>query len=201
MSKENKKVPETKPQQTKLKVPMDTKYISKLTLTLMGICLVVALLLGLVNHVTAPIIAAATAEKTAAAMAQVLEADEYSAVENFAANGAVTALYQAVEGGQQIGYVAEVTTNGFGGAINMVVGVDMEGKVTGVSVIKDTETANLGTKVTRNQSVLDRFIGLGGTITVNSGENRFDGVTGATVSSKAVTTGVNTALAAVAANQ
>ena len=36
-----------------------------------------------------------------------------------------------------------------------------------------------------------------GDITVNAGSNRFDGVSGATVSSKAVTKGVNTALAAV----
>ena len=93
----------------------------------------------------------------------------------------------------------EVTTNGFGGAINMVVGVDMNGAVTGVSVTKNAETKNIGTKVVNDQSVLDRFIGKSGTITVNSGSNRFDGISGATVTSKAVTAGVNTALAAVAA--
>ena len=183
----------------KQKVDLDPRYIGKLTGTLLGICAVVALLLGIVNSLTEPVIRKMQEEKTAAAMAQVLAADDYRA--KTVSHENVSAMYEAVSGGEVVGHVVEVTTNGFGGAINMVVGVDMNGKVTGVSVIKDTETANLGTKVTRNQSVLDRFIGLGGTITVNSGENRFDGVTGATVSSKAVAAGVNTALAAVAANQ
>ena len=183
----------------KQKVDLDPRYIGKLTGTLLGICAVVALLLGIVNSLTEPVIRKMQEEKTAAAMAQVLAADDYRA--KTVSHENVSAMYEAVSGGEVVGHVVEVTTNGFGGAINMVVGVDIEGKVTGVSVIKDTETANLGTKVTRTQSVLDRFIGLGGTITVNSGENRFDGVTGATVSSKAVAAGVNTALAAVAANQ
>ena len=91
--------------------------------------------------------------------------------------------------------------NGFGGAMSMVVGVDMDGAVTGVSVPDHSETANIGTKVVNDQTVLDRFIDMShadGEITVNSGTNRFDGVSGATVSSKGVTAGVNTALAAVA---
>lgn len=183
----------------KQKVDLDPRYIGKLTGTLLGICAVVALLLGIVNSLTEPVIRKMQEEKTAAAMAQVLAADDYRA--KTVSHENVSAMYEAISGGEVVGHVVEVTTNGFGGAINMVVGVDMNGKVTGVSVIKDAETANLGTKVTRTQSVLDRFIGLGGTITVNSGENRFDGVTGATVSSKAVAAGVNTALAAVAANQ
>ena len=183
----------------KQKVDLDPRYIGKLTGTLLGICAVVALLLGIVNSLTEPVIRKMQEEKTAAAMAQVLAADDYRV--KTVSHENVSAMYEAVSGGEVVGHVVEVTTNGFGGAINMVVGVDMNGKVTGVSVIKDAETANLGTKVTRTQSVLDRFIGLGGTITVNSGENRFDGVTGATVSSKAVAAGVNTALAAVAANQ
>ena len=193
---------ETKiPEQTavKQKVDLDPRFIGKLTVTLLGICAVVALLLGVVNSLTEPVIRKMQEEKTAAAMAQVLVADDYS--EKAVSYENVTGMYEAVRGGEVVGYVVEVTTNGFGGAINMVVGVDVNGKVTGVSVIKDSETANLGTKVTRTQSVLDRFIGLGGNITVNSGENRFDGVTGATVSSKAVAAGVNTALAAVAANK
>ena len=183
----------------KQKVDLDPRFIGKLTVTLFGICAVVALLLGIVNSATEPVIRKMQEEKTAAAMAQVLAADDYR--EKTVSYENVSGMYEAVQSGNVVGYVVEVTTNGFGGAINLVVGVDTNGKVTGVSVIKDSETANLGSKVTRNQSVLDQFIGLGGTITVKSGENRFDGVSGATVSSKAVTAGVNTALAAVAANK
>ena len=164
---------------------LDTKYIARITGVLLAICAVTALLLGVVNQITKPLIDAIQKEKTDAAMAQ-----------------GVTALYQAVSGGTQTGWVAETSTSGSQGAIDMMVGVDMDGKVTGVSVIKHSETPNIGTKVVSDQSVLDKFMGMShatGEITVNSGANRFDGVTGATYSSKGVAAGVNAALAAVGA--
>ena len=178
-------------------VSIDPAYVGKITGILIGICVVVALMLGVVNNVTAPIIQQMQDEKTAAAMAQVLVAERYDEIETNHEN--VAALYGAFNGTQQVGYVAEVIANGFGGAMRLVVGVDMNGLVTGVSVTKNAETKNIGTKVTNDPEVLARFVGMGGTITVNSGSNRFDAITGATVSSKAVTAAVNTALAAVAA--
>jgi len=183
----------------KQKVQMDPAFLIKLTGTLLGICVVVALLLGIVNHVTEPIIDQMKQEKTNQAMAQVLKADSYNPVETKVEG--VVAIHEAIVGGQKVGCVVEVAPNGFGGAISMVVGVDANGAVTGIAITKDAETPNVGTKVTRDQSVLDRFVGMShadGDITVNGGANRFDGVSGATVSSKAVTAGVNTALAAAA---
>ena len=185
--------------QPKAKMELDPRFTAKLTLTLLGICAVVALLLGVVNQVTAPIIAEIQAEKTAAAMSQVLPAEEYQPVETDYPN--VTAMNRALSGGETVGYVVEVTASGFGGTMSMVVGVDADGAVTGVSVTDHSETANIGTKVVDDQAVLDRFIGMShgdGEITVNAGTNRFDGVSGATVSSRGVTAGVNTALAAAA---
>lgn len=177
---------------------MDPKYLGRLAGTLLGICLVTALLLGVVNQVTKPKIDAIQQAKTEAAMALVLAADTYEP--QTCDSPGVTALYRAVSGGKHVGYVVEVTATGSQGAIDMVVGVDAGGAVTGVSVTKHSETKNIGTKVVSDQTVLDRFIGMShadGDITVNSGTNRFDGITGATVSSKGVTAGVNAALAAV----
>lgn len=178
---------------------LDTKYIVRITGVLLAICAVVALLLGVVNQITKPLIDAIQKEKTDAAMAAVLPADEYAAWEGGLPEH-VTALYLANVGGEAAGWVAATTTSGSQGAIEMMVGVDTDGKVTGVSVVKHSETPNIGTKVVSDQSVLDRFVGMsheGGEITVNSGDNRFDGVTGATYSSKGVAAGVNAALAAV----
>ena len=186
----------------KQKLALDPKFVGKLAGTLLGICLVVALLLGAVNYVTKPIIDQMQAEKNAAAMAQVLPALSYEKLETGGENG--TVLYAAWGSGEQLGYVAQVSSSGFGGAIEMMVGVSMDGKVTGVAVTKQGETANIGSKVVGDQSVLDRFIGMshdGGEITVNTGANRFDGVTGATMSSRGVTAGVNAALDAVASVQ
>ena len=56
---------------------LDSKYIVRLTATLLVICAVTALLLGVVNQITAPIITQMQEEKTRAAMAQVLAADSY----------------------------------------------------------------------------------------------------------------------------
>jgi len=151
------------------------------------------------GKITKPLIDAIQKEKTDAAMAQVLPADEYPKAETSASG--VTALYQAVSGGTQTGWVAETSTSGSQGAIDMMVGVDMDGKVTGVSVIKHSETPNIGTKVVADQNVLDRFVGLtheNGEVTINTGSNSVDGVSGATYSSRGVAAGVNAALSAVA---
>ena len=185
-----------KPQKAPLSI--DPKYILRLVGTLTGICLVVALLLGIVNHVTKPRIDAIQKAKQETAMRNVLTAEEYIAWEaNEALPAHVKSLYLAKSGGEGIGWVAETSTSGSQGIIEMMVGVDMDGNVTGVSVVSHSETPNIGSKVVADQSVLDRFIGMshaGGEITVNSGTNRFDGISGATYSSKGVAAGVNAAL-------
>ncbi len=182
----------------KPKLAIDPQYVLRITGVLLGICLITALLLGLVNQVTAPRIDAIQAEKVRAAMSQVLPADNYEPLGFTAAN--VTAIYQAVSDGKDIGWVVETSTAGSQGAIEMMVGINAEGKVTGVSIVKHSETPNIGTKVVGDQAVLDRFTGMSleaGEITVNGGANRFDGVSGATVSSRGVAAGVNAALVAI----
>lgn len=196
---------------TKEKVDMDPKYITKLTVTLLVTCVIVAGLLGLVNGVTAGPIAAINQQKTQDAMAQVVsDASSFQAVEEIpqaaldaaaAAGGTLTELYD----GQDAGYVLKVVASGSQGNIEMMVGVDGDGVVTGVSVVDSSETAGIGTKVTSNEplasgtGVLDQFIGKSaadGTLSVGS---NVEAITGATVSTRGVTTGVNAALAAVGA--
>ncbi|MDE6879736.1 MAG: RnfABCDGE type electron transport complex subunit G [Oscillospiraceae bacterium] len=187
------------PKQASPILSLDPRYIGRITGVLLAICLITALLLGAVNAVTKPRIDAIQAEKIRAAMSQVLEADEYLPIQLQKDLRGVQSVFEARAGGGTLGYVVQVTANGSQGAIQMMVGVDVDNRVTGVSVIKHSETPNIGTKVVADQSVLDRFIGMDhtqGEITVNSGNNRFDGISGATVSSKGVAGGVNTALAA-----
>ena len=193
MSKEN---PAAAAKLPKAQIELDPKYIGRIAGILLGICLVTALLLGAVNQITKPRIDAIQKAKKEAAMSQVLPADQYVPWEGDLYDG-VTGLYLANAGGSGVGWVVETTASGSQGAITMMVGVDPSGSVTGVSIVSHSETPNIGTKVVNDQSVLDRFIGMNhesGEITVNSGTNRFDGVSGATVSSRGVTAGVNTAL-------
>lgn len=178
---------------------LDPQYILRITGVLLAICLMTALLLGVVNQVTKPRIDAIQAEKIRAAMSQVLAADEYLPIQLQKDLRGVQSISEARTNGGTLGYVVQVTANGSQGEIQMMVGVDVDNCVTGVSVIKHSETPNIGTKVVADQSVLDRFIGMNhayGEITVNSGSNRFDGISGATVSSKGVASGVNAALTA-----
>ena len=95
-----------------------------------------------------------------------------------------------------IGYCIEVQSPGFGGAITMVVGIDLNGTVTGVAVTDHKETLGMGADALESD-YLNQFIGRSGTLHL-SGVNQVDVVSGATATSKAVISGVNKALAVVA---
>lgn len=202
---------------TKEKVDMDPKYIIKLTVTLFVTCVIVAALLGLVDNVTRDKIAAINWENTVAAMKAVVadpDATTFSdALENTdamsaaaaSAGGTLDSVYEVQVGGQSAGYAIKVVASGSQGNIEMMVGVDGEGAVTGVSIVDNSETAGIGSKVMGNEPlpsgtrVLDQFIGKSaadGTLAVGT---NVDAITGATVSSKGVTTGVNAALAVAGA--
>ena len=89
--------------------------------------------------------------------------------------------------------MVEVTPSGFGGTIDMVVGVDMTGAVTGVSIISMSETSGLGANASKD-SFRSQFVGKSGTLAVSKDGGEIDALTGATITSRAVTSGVNTAL-------
>lgn len=163
-------------------------YVLRLTLTLFLITTIVAGLLGLVNYVTADTIAEQIAQKAENAMRQVLEADSYEPLD-VPENSTVTAAYRAGDRG----YVVRVAPNGFGGAIDMMVGVDVSGAVTGVAIVSQSETASLGANCTR-EDFRAQFTGKTGTLSVSKDGGEIETLTGATVTSRAVTEGVNTAL-------
>lgn len=163
-------------------------YVLRLTLTLFLITTIVAGLLGLVNYVTADTIAEQIAQKAENAMRQVLEADSYEPLD-VPEDSAVTAAYRAGDRG----YVVRGAPNGFGGAIDMMVGVDVSGAVTGVAIVSQSETASLGANCTR-EDFRAQFTGKTGTLSVSKDGGEIEALTGATVSSRAVTEGVNTAL-------
>ncbi len=168
----------------------NAKYILRLTVTLLLITAVVAGLLGLVNYLTEDKIEALQNEKAESAMREVLEAERYTPLETDAEG--VTALYQAGDKG----CVVRVSLNGFGGAIDMMVGVDTNRTVTGVSIISHSETASLGANCTR-EDFRAQFVGATGSLAVTKDGGAIDALTGATVTSRAVTKGVNLALECV----
>ena len=175
----------TKPQST-------AAYVLRLTLTLFLITVIVAGLLAFVNYLTADTIAEHTAEAARSAMKQVLAADDYTElpVSDAQAATGVTAAWSAGDAGT----VVRLTTNGSGGAIDLMVGVDKENKVTGVAIISHSETASLGANCTR-EDFRAQFAGKTGELAVTKDGGDIDALTGATVTSRAVTRAVNAALA------
>ncbi len=172
---------------------MGKGYFARLAGTLLLISVVVAGLLGLTNYVTADKIAAINRDKTAASMSEVLPADSYAEIEYTGTDANVAAIFAAAGGG----YVVEVTPSGFGGTIDMVVGVAADGTVSGVSIISMSETSGLGANASK-ESFRSQFVGKSGTLAVSKDGGEIDALTGATITSRAVTSGVNSALAAVA---
>ncbi|WP_325200893.1 FMN-binding protein [Oscillibacter sp.] len=196
---------------SKEKVQMDPKYIITLTVTLLVTCVVVAAALGGVNAITKEKIEAINKEKTEIAMKAVVADPDNTTFsdkltltdEMIAAAGSVTldSVYEAQVNGQSAGHAIKVVASGSQGKIEMMVGVDAEGTVTGVSIVKNAETSGIGSKVMTNMptasgvGVLSQFEGKSaadGTLTVGA---NVDAISGATVSTRGVTNGVNAALA------
>lgn len=123
------------------------------------------------------------------------EADAFEQLENN--DQTVDWTYAAVKGGEIVGYVAQVTVQGFDGKIEIIAGVDTEGRITGVSVggSSFSETPGLGAK-SKDKAFTDRFIGKTAPLTVvkagqTADENGVDAITSATITSTSVVNGVN----------
>ena len=173
------------------------KTIFTLTVTLLLITAGVAAALAGVNSITAPRIAALNEQKTTDAIAKVLGQEAAAtAQQTYTAptgDDAVQAVWMS-----DAGYAVKVQTAGFGGTITMMVGVDKEGAVLGIDIISHTETASLGDVAASNnakgQAFRGQFAGKTGTLAVTKDGGNIDAITSATITSRAVTNGVNIAL-------
>ena len=180
-----------------MKTESSAAYIARLAITLLLITAVVATLLAEVNAVTEPRIETLNAEKTQTAIEAVLPGggEEIAFTDD---SGIVSTIYKG-----QSGYAVEVTPAGFNGTVTMMVGVDNSGKVLGISIVNHTETAGLGGAEAASQGAAgtafrSQFAGMSGSVSVSKDGGQVDALTGATITSRAVCTGVNAALNAVA---
>ncbi|MBQ9980675.1 MAG: FMN-binding protein, partial [Oscillospiraceae bacterium] len=82
------------------------------------------------------------------------------------------------------------------GDIDMMVGVDSDGNVTGVSIVSLKETAGLGAKASE-PDFTNQFVGKAGSVSVNKDGGEIVALTSSTITSRAVCDGVNSALNAV----
>jgi electron transport complex protein RnfG len=92
------------------------------------------------------------------------------------------------------GFVIEAATQGYADEIRMLIGVSNDGKVKGLVVRDLHETRGLGNKALTDWVYLSQYLNTQGDAQV--GEN-VDAITGATVTSKAITRCINSAVAFV----
>ena len=169
------------------------KEFIKLSAILCIITLVAALLLAGVNKITAPRIV--QAEKAAAeqAMKKILpDADSFEQLnEN---------VYLALQGDKQVGFCVKVLTNGYGGNISMMVGIDSNAAVQGIEILSHGETAGLGAKITE-EKFKSQFRDKKPVLEVVKNEtdnpNQITAITGATISSRAIAAGIEQSIALI----
>lgn len=191
---------------------MKKNTIAKDTVRITLITLVAGFALGLVNEITKEPIAQQEAKaKAEACKAVFADADDFAAIEDL--SGAADALesagltgkadvneaYEAKKGGETVGYVITVTDHeGYGGDIQFSVGVSTDDTLTGISILSIGETAGLGMKA-KNADFQEQFVGLPATgnleYTKTGEEGKIDALSGATVTTNAMTNGTNAAIA------
>jgi len=180
----------------------------RLTGILLAVCVVAAAVLGVTNYITADKIAEQAAlandqaRRSVLSQAQeftLLDGQEVSELLSKAEYDSIREVYVAKADGDIIGYAIKTSPKGYGGEIEVMVGIDTEGTVTGIKVGNNSETPGLGQNATKPEFQA-QFTGKNwneGVTVIKSGtpkDNEIVAIAGATITSNAVTNGVNQAL-------
>jgi len=169
----------------------------ELVLVLFLISAVTALLLGFVNYITEDRIAQIKAGDTSDAMIEVMPGDyKFVSLEGDWSSELVSGVYSAESKGTVEGYVVQTSVSGFAGIIEMAVGLTAEAEVIRVALISHTETSGLGAEAEK-ESFRDQYIGAADALELTKNGGTIDAITGATITSAAVTNGVNAAIETV----
>ena len=178
--------------------------LKNMVLILTGVAVIAGALLGYVNELTKGPIAEANAKALSDAIALVVpgfDNNPADAPESFELNGATYKIYKATKGGEFIGAAVESSANGFGGALNVLVGFDKEGNIIDYSLLSHAETPGLGSKAAdwfkkgQKGDITGKNPGKGA-LTVKNDGGEVDAITASTITSRAFLNAVNNAYAA-----
>lgn len=166
------------------------------TVALFLICLIATTILAFTNKVTASEIAERAVQTELDTRQKVMpDAASFGETKNIP-DSAGTYTEGRDSSGNVIGYVFVTVSKGYGGDVKIMTGVDKKGGVTGVSPLELNETAGLGMNA-QKEDFLNQYVGKVKDIGVNKSSasgNEIQALTGATITSKAVTEAVNEAL-------
>ena len=177
------------------------KDMFKLGLNLLIISAIAALLLAFTNNVTADTIAKRNAEARKLVLESAQDFEEVKDAKTDNSKGVkVSEIYEAKDAsGNTVGYTLKVLPSGYGGTIELMVGIDSaNGQVSGINVVSNSETAGLGAKAT-DPEFSDQYKGkpleeLSVLKNGTPGDTEIKAISGATITSTAVTNGVDAAI-------
>lgn len=184
------------------------KEITRLGIILFVISFIAAGALQFTNQVTSGPIAEQVEKANEIARKAVFpEADAFEAVDAATIDSIKAELdivqeaFVAKKGSEVIGYVIKTTPNGFSGEVEVITGIKSDGTISGMRVGKNTETPGLGDLSTR-PAFYEQYAGKStateiGVAKSSPKENEIQALTGATITSRAVTLGVNTSIKVV----
>lgn len=154
----------------------------RLGLTLMIVSLVASLALAITNYYTAPQIERQKELAVRESLNKVIKADSFEERNEY---------YEAYgKDGNIIGKVIKVEAAGYSSIINALLGIDLENKIVGIDIVSQQETPGLGAKI-EEEDFLEQFIGkTKDNLKIRKDGGNIDGITGATISSRAITNGV-----------
>ena len=176
------------------------KSIIKPTVVLLVICIVVSGLLALTYVGTYDQIEKQNQNAVQQAIVEVLPGTDTYRESSLKVDGGESSYYTCMDSsGMLLGYVFQTISKGYGGDIEVMTGITLDGEVTGVELVSESETAGLGKKANEEdfrdqykQAVPENgFTVVKGTAS-NPGE--IDAISGATITSDAVTNAVNQAV-------
>lgn len=196
-------------------MPKNKSTIIKDTVILLIITVIAGFILATVNKVTLePIAFARTEEKNKAYRSMFKDADSFEENEaliekcneseeflkNKGFNGTkVDEALIAKSNNKAIGYIINATSpNGYGGNIQISLGLDKEGKIQGFEILSISETVGLGMKA-KEDEFKSQFPGKSAkqikyTKAGASSDDKINAISGATITTSAVTEAVNSAL-------
>ncbi len=180
----------------------------ELPLKLLLITFIAGLLLGLTNMFTAEPIAEQRAYQAQLSREEAFPGAEFELVPEdvWSANyvsmegdAEIKEVYKAIRKDNDAGYVVTVLSGGYGGDVEIIVGVGLDHHITGLVVGTHNETAGLGANAT-NAPFRDQFRGkINPVLSKNEpgSDQAIDALTGATITSNAVVKGANTVMGLV----
>ena len=162
------------------------KEMLKLGITLMVVTLIASLALALTNHYTAPQIEIQKELAINKSLNKVISADSFEEK-----NSHFNAYDKE---GNLMGRVVKIEAPGYSSTVNALAGVDMGYKLTGVDIVNQQETPGLGANI-EMEWFLKQFIGkTKEEVKIKKDGGSIDAITGATISSRALTDGIRGAM-------